>query len=758
MTPVTRNSPCSCGSGKRYKHCCGNISCSQAVSRAAPANEIVALKFEALDHQQSGMPDLAERLYRKVLAEVPQEIDCLHMLGIVCLQTARPLEAVRWIFQAAELTDWEVPEIRHNLGLALHHALLGGDRYALPRRLAYQMWQRHRAGAKRVCQPRVSVVVPSYGHAAYIVDCLHSVFEQTYRDIELVVIDDGSSDGSPAIIEAVLRDCPFPYRFVARENRGAHATINEGVALATGDYINVLNSDDRFSADRIYRMVEAVCRTGSQWGVSNVEIIDAEGRVVRDPAPGTRAAALKRALFEGPRSTTLGFGFLKSNFAITTGSLFLCRKLLTRVGGFSDLRYNHDWDFALKASLESEPVYVPQELYFYRLHDHNTIAESNVAPKREAQAMFSAYFRNNRGSAPNPFAPCEAGWGSRYLAEQAWWALDPGFLRQQALRLMGGENTHKLPSLSSLEFLPDRPHVGKLIDHIADQGFVEAIPFDQAQRYGVAAMAIEALRQPGQTFYILEVGANQHRRLDSLLPRDRIVHLDLEVPEEMKAHGNMIEGDATALTFPDGHFDVVVALDVLEHIPALKRQDFLWHTTRVAGLMTIIAAPFDNPQVRAVEADASAFWDGLMPGPYRWLVEHSELGLPDLSETQTSLTQFGRHHWSIGHGHLDLWRDMLKGHFAAEAMPELKPAIRALDDFYAKQMLMRDFSEDGVYRSFLFCSRDSSLGADFERRFRSMIRPSAVSGPAGTESVQTVLREIHNLAITCKPVVTRTNP
>lgn len=756
MAPATRNSVCSCGSGKRYKHCCGNVSRSQVVSRATPAKEIVALKFEALDHQRSGMPDLAERLYRKVLAEVPQEIDCLHMLGIVCLQTARPLEAVGWIFQAAELTDWEVPEIRHNLGLALHHALLGGDRYTLPRRLAYQMWRRHRAGTKRVCQPLVSVVVPSCCHATYIVDCLRSVFEQTYRDIELIVMDDGSTDGSPAIIEAALRDCPFPHRFVARENRGAHATINEGIALATGEYINVLNSDDRFSPDRIRCMVEAVCRTGSQWGVSHVEIIDAEGQVVRDPPPGTRAAALKRMLFEGPRSTTLGFGFLKSNFAITTGNLFVCRELLMRVGGFSDLRYNHDWEFALKASLESEPVYVPQPLYFYRLHDHNTIAESNVGPKREAQAMFAAYFQNNRGSAPNPFAPCETGWGSRYLAEQAWWALDPGLLRQQTLSLMSGENTHKLPVLSSLEFLADRPQLGKLLDHIAANGFVEAIPFDQAQRYGVAARAIEAMRSPGQTFRILEVGANQHRRLDSLLPRDRIVHLDLEVPDEMKAHGDMIEADATALTFPDGCFDVVVALDVLEHIPASKRQDFLWHTTRVAGLMTIIAAPFDHPQVRAAEADASAFWDGLMPGPYRWLAEHAELGLPDLREMQALLTGLGRHHWSIGHGHLDLWRDMLKGHFAAEAMPELKPAIRALDDWYAKQMLTQDFSEDGVYRSFLFCSRDASLGADFERHFRSWIRSSAVSGPSGTEGMRAVLRELLDLAVSKGSVATRT--
>jgi hypothetical protein len=217
---------------------------------------------------------------------------------------------------------------------------------------------------------------------------------------------------------------------------------------------------------------------------------------------------------------------------------------------------------------------------------------------------------------------------------------------------------------------------------------------------------------------------------------------------------NVVPGNAEE---KEGHFDVVVALDVLEHIPSPKRRDFLGHIIRMAGLMTIIAAPFDNPQLRAAEADVLALWDRLMSARYRWLAEHVENGLPDLAETQALPTQLGLHHWSIGHGHLDLWSDMLKGHFSAEAIPELKPAIRAIDGFYGKQMLMQDFADGGVYRSFLFCSQEASLGCRFKRRFRSVIRPSAVSGPAGTEGVQAVLREIHNLAITCKPVVTGTN-
>ncbi len=523
MAPINRSAPCPCGSNKRYKHCCGKLS-EGSLAQASPRTTLQDLKFEALRYQRANQLGSAEQMYRQVLAKVPQDTDCLHMLGIVCLQTARPVDAVNLIFQAAELTDWQVPEMHHNLGLALYDAQPANDNYTLARRLAYQMWLQERSAAKAARQPLVSVIVPSYCHAGYISDCLRSVFEQTYRCIELIVIDDGSNDGSPAIIEELLRDCPFPHQFVARENRGAHATINEGVALAAGEFINVLNSDDRFSSDRVDRMVEEVCRTGANWGFSNIQIIDGCGQVVRDSISGTRAAALERIVSEGPYSTTLGFGLLKSNFAITTGNLFVSRELFLNLGGFSDLRYNHDWEFALKATLESEPVYLSEKLYFYRLHDHNTIAESIIAPQQEAKTLFSAYFQANNGPALNPFAPCEVYWGNRFLAEHVLWAADHGLLRRKALALLNGEAAPRLASLSSLAFLADRPDVGRILDYIADGGFADAIPFDQAQRYGVTAMAIEALREPGQIFSILEVGANGHRRLGALLPRDRIVY------------------------------------------------------------------------------------------------------------------------------------------------------------------------------------------------------------------------------------------
>src|SRR5687767_7470936 len=91
---------------------------------------------------------------------------------------------------------------------------------------------------------QVFVVVPSYNHAPFIEQCLRSIIGQTLEPRKLLVIDDGSSDGSPEVIEKVLRDCPFDCEFIARNNRGLCATLNEAYASSNGEFFGYLGSDD----------------------------------------------------------------------------------------------------------------------------------------------------------------------------------------------------------------------------------------------------------------------------------------------------------------------------------------------------------------------------------------------------------------------------------------------------------------------------------------------------------------------------------
>src|SRR5882724_2753515 len=106
--PLSRNAMCSCGSGKRYKHCCGKEAAAASQARS-----------DALVAHRAGSLGRAESLYRRALEENPDDVDCLHMLGVVQMERMRYREALDLMWDAAERTDWSVPQIRHNLGLVL---------------------------------------------------------------------------------------------------------------------------------------------------------------------------------------------------------------------------------------------------------------------------------------------------------------------------------------------------------------------------------------------------------------------------------------------------------------------------------------------------------------------------------------------------------------------------------------------------------------------------------------------------------------
>ena len=90
----------------------------------------------------------------------------------------------------------------------------------------------------------VFAFVPSYNHAPFIEKCLNSIINQTLAPTKLLVIDDGSKDDSPLIIEKVLKNCPFDAELIVRENRGLCATLNQGLSLSSGKYFAYIGSDD----------------------------------------------------------------------------------------------------------------------------------------------------------------------------------------------------------------------------------------------------------------------------------------------------------------------------------------------------------------------------------------------------------------------------------------------------------------------------------------------------------------------------------
>ncbi|WP_418696867.1 glycosyltransferase family 2 protein [Bacteroides sp.] len=108
---------------------------------------------------------------------------------------------------------------------------------------------------------KVSVIIPIYNVASYVGDCLLSVLNQTYRDIEVIIVDDKSEDDSMLIVKALLKKekSALTVKIVTHEkNRGLSAARNTGIEHSTGDYLYFLDSDDEITADCIEKLLNGV--------------------------------------------------------------------------------------------------------------------------------------------------------------------------------------------------------------------------------------------------------------------------------------------------------------------------------------------------------------------------------------------------------------------------------------------------------------------------------------------------------------------
>lgn len=228
-------------------------------------------------------------------------------------------------------------------------------------------------------KPLVSVVIPSYNHAAYVEQAVRSALAQEVDGLELLVVDDGSTDDSVEIVRGIA---DRRLRLLTQDNKGAPAAINRGLHAAGGEHLSVLNSDDRYAPGRlaaalaVFRSSPEVALVGS-W----IELIDETGRALAvkegfsnlDPWPVAEPTRTFKA--DGDLRTAL----LMQNYWATTSNYVFPSSVFAWHGPFRPLRYAHDWDFALRVQLAQPAHLIPKPLLQYRVHGRNTINEDHAA-------------------------------------------------------------------------------------------------------------------------------------------------------------------------------------------------------------------------------------------------------------------------------------------------------------------------------------------------------------------------------------------
>jgi hypothetical protein len=355
---MSRNELCSCGSGKRYKHCHGMI------AFAGPSSQ----HLQAVAAHQAGALRRAEALYREAIDADPSDVESLHMLGMVLFERRRYREALTLMWEAAERTGWRDDVLRQNFGLLLAK-LLTPEANARQEALveAYHAHMREIAASPAV-RETVSVVLPVRGPFADVERAIASVRGQTYADIELLVIEEGANVAQAA---------------------------NLGARRARGRHVAFLSADDWFEPERIEAMVAAVARATPSWGFSRVR------HAGDDDAASPMQA--RDFLAHEPASFTL----LARNVIERTGNLFVDRDFFVESGGFREDAQDAGWDFCVRAAKRVEPVVVATPLYVHggRAPAHGPASNPfSGASDRRAPDLLAAALQGD-AAATNPFCP-----------------------------------------------------------------------------------------------------------------------------------------------------------------------------------------------------------------------------------------------------------------------------------------------------------------------------------------------------------------
>ena len=226
----------------------------------------------------------------------------------------------------------------------------------------------------------VSVIIPSYNHEAFIEACIDSVLEQTHKNLELIVIDDGSKDSSLKILER-YKNLDSRVRFFSQENVGAHNTINRAIGLAQGDFVSILNSDDIYKKNRLEKALEVFSRNADIQLISSwIDVIDTDGNFVALKKGWETLQPWAVPDFDKSYSKTDDFelNLFMNNFVATTSNIIFRKSALDCLDGkwMRDLRFCHDWDFLIRFAQHHKCHLIKESLMEYRVHKTNTISSN----------------------------------------------------------------------------------------------------------------------------------------------------------------------------------------------------------------------------------------------------------------------------------------------------------------------------------------------------------------------------------------------
>lgn len=221
-------------------------------------------------------------------------------------------------------------------------------------------------------EPLVTIGVSSFNYSRFIDNSLNSLLTQTYKNTEIIIIDDCSSDDCPQKIEAWIKRNNVTCTYIRHiKNLGITKTTNEIVRLAKGKYITFLATDDIMMPERITRQVSLLEEAGEDFGLSysDVQLIDEDDNVLGSDF--FRPEAVRRVIKDGDVLKE----YAEAQFRFTTPSMLVRKSVYDKVGLYNEKVMIEDYDFFIRLFAVYKVKYCAYPTIKYRVKKQSTIHE-----------------------------------------------------------------------------------------------------------------------------------------------------------------------------------------------------------------------------------------------------------------------------------------------------------------------------------------------------------------------------------------------
>ena len=208
-------------------------------------------------------------------------------------------------------------------------------------------------------QPLVSVICLCYNHAKYVRECIDSVLNQTYKNIQIIIVDDASTDQSKVVIQKIVASHPEITFIDLKKNLGNCKAFNKGLAEAKGDYIVDLATDDMFTTERIAKQIALFERLPKDFGVvhTNASYIDENGSYLRDHYHYLQS---KRLLDKMPQGDV--YEAVISKFFISAPTMLVKKAIFESLNGYDESLAYEDFDFWVRSARNWKYAYLNETL------------------------------------------------------------------------------------------------------------------------------------------------------------------------------------------------------------------------------------------------------------------------------------------------------------------------------------------------------------------------------------------------------------